>query len=41
LDFVRLAEGDNLRETVLVKIPINDRDLLIEIDRTKTPWHLK
>ena len=37
LDSVRIAEGNNLRETVSVTIPINDRNLLKEIAR-KFGW---
>ena len=33
LDSVRIAEGNNLRETVSVTIPVNDRNLLKEIAR--------
>ena len=37
LDSVRIAEGNNLRETVSVTIPVNDRNLLKEIAR-KFGW---
>ena len=37
LDSVRIAEGNNLRETVCVTIPVNDRNLLKEIAR-KFGW---
>ena len=37
LDSVRIAEGNNLRETVSITIPVNDRNLLKEIAR-KFGW---
>ena len=37
LESVRIAEGNNLRETVSVTIPVNDRNLLKEIAR-KFGW---
>ena len=37
LDSFRIAEGNNLRETVSVTIPVNDRNLLKEIAR-KFGW---
>ena len=37
LDSVRIAEGNNLCETVSVTIPVNDRNLLKEIAR-KFGW---
>ena len=37
LDSVRIAEGNNLRETVSVTIPVNDRNLLKELAR-KFGW---
>ena len=37
LDSVRIAEGNNLSETVSVTIPVNDRNLLKEIAR-KFGW---
>ena len=37
LDSVRIAEGNNVRETVSVTIPVNDRNLLKEIAR-KFGW---
>ena len=37
LDSVRIAEGNNLRETVSVTIPVNDLNLLKEIAR-KFGW---
>ena len=37
LDSVRIAEGNYLRETVSVTIPVNDRNLLKEIAR-KFGW---
>ena len=37
LDSVRIAEGNNLRETVSVTIPVDDRNLLKEIAR-KFGW---
>ena len=37
LDSVRIAEGNNFRETVSVTIPVNDRNLLKEIAR-KFGW---
>ena len=37
LDSVRIAEGNNLRETVSVTIPVSDRNLLKEIAR-KFGW---
>ena len=37
LDSVRIAEGNNLRETVSVTIPVNDRNLLKVIAR-KFGW---
>ena len=37
LDSVRIADGNNLRETVSVTIPVNDRNLLKEIAR-KFGW---
>ena len=37
LDSVRIAEGNNLHETVSITIPVNDRNLLKEIAR-KFGW---